>query len=274
MKKFIAITLSVLICLSLFGCKADNNDNDPENTSINYESITNSEGKVAVGITDENNELVTDEKGDYVTEMAVAVTNENNELVTNELGQLIVEKENGEQMAVGEPTATTAPTSNNASKPDDAKDKTSSTSKNVTSTSAKNNTSAAKKPAVANTTTKPTTTKKQETTKKPATTKTTAAPTVKDSITVNVTINGTDGQILSSYPVNVKKGTPVSEILKLACDENKIDVVVKTSPLGGTTVNKIGNIEGKWFFTVNGENKTYNFREQNLKNNDNIVVSL
>lgn len=275
MKKLIIVALSFLICLSFFGCSADNTT-DNENTTANYESITDSDGKVAVAVTDKNNELVTNEKGDYVTELVQAVTNENKELVTNEVGQLIVERENGEQLAVGEPTATTAPQTTVANNSDTADEKTSAAAGKTTTATTKKTTTTKKQDTTAaqtTTTKKQTTTAKQTTTTKKQTTSTTAA-TSKGDITVKITIKDGDKTVLNSYAVTAKKGTAVSEFLKMACNENAIDVVVKKSDFGGLTVNKIGDTEGNWCFSLNGAKQKYNFSEQKLNNNDSIVVSL
>lgn len=260
--------------LTLIACKAQPQGDNPEITQT-IEELTNSDGKLAIAVTDANGEAVTNDKGDYVTELATPVTNANNELVTNEVGQYIVEKENGEQIAVGEPTGTTAPAqqstapSGNESGTTGGTTKKESTTKKATTTTTKPTTTAKQTTTTTTTTTtKPTTKKADETTKH-----TTTSPKY---INCKIIIKAQGKVILDAYSINVEKSNTIIKILEQACKENDIAIEKTTSIAGTPSVSSIDGVKGKWYCYKNDNTaaKIYNYFQATLTEGDTVTFTI
>lgn len=274
MKKLSVILLCLTIALTFFGCSSKPTAQTDNSESVQtIEELTNSDGQVAVAVTDKNGVPVTDEAGAYVTELATPVTDKNNEIVTNEYGQYIVETANGEQIAVGEATATTAPTQAQSATQSTATTAGTATATTAKTTTAKNTTTTTKKN---NTTTKPAA-KKQTTTAKPTTTTTTKRTTTKKSqINCTVIIKANDQTILDSYIVTVDRTETLINILKQACDENSISIETKKGLSGVPNVTSVDGIEGKWYCcrSRDSSKKIFNLAQETTKNGETLTFTI
>lgn len=253
MKKFSAILLSIIMCITFFGCSADK-------TELKDSQITAVQSTIKAETTSDTNNSTSVIKADDTTQSRG--TSENESAKNKQSTESSIKTKNASDSKMTKASA------KNTEK--------TSTSKNPT----KN------KSSTAQSTTKKTTT----TTKKQTTTSSTITCTVTvecKSILKNMDklADGhapyvpSDGYFINSYTVTLDNGSSAYDAVQLACNKQGVHMTTVNSGYG-KYVKGFNNIDEKdcgsqsgWLYFVNGSSPSKSCSKYKLSNGDNVVFS-
>lgn len=253
MKKFSVILLSIIMCITFFGCSADK-------TELKDSQITAVQSTIKAETTSDTNNSTSVIKADDTTQSRGTSENES--------------------------------AKNKQSTESSIKTKNASDSK-TTKASAKNTekTSTSKKPTKNKSSTAQSTTKKKTTTtKKQTTTSSTITCTVTvecKSILKNMDklADGhapyvpSDGYFINGCTVTLANGSSAYDAVQLACNKQGVHMITESSGYG-KYVKGFNNIDEKdcgsqsgWLYFVNGSSPSKSCSKYKLSNGDNVVFS-
>lgn len=253
MKKFSAILLSIIMCITFFGCSADE-------TELKDSQITAVQSTIKAETTSDTNDSTSVIKADDTTQSRG--TSENESAKNKQSTESSIKTKNASD------SKTTKASEKNTEK--------TSTSKNPT----KNKSSTAQS----------TTKKKTTTTKKQTTTSSTITCTVTvecKSILKNMDklADGhapyvpSDGYFINSCTVTLDNGSSAYDAVQLACNKQGVHMTTVNSGYG-KYVKGFNNIDEKdcgsqsgWLYFVNGSSPSKSCSKYKLSNGDNVVFS-
>lgn len=253
MKKFSAILLSIIMCITFFGCSADE-------TELKDSQITAVQSTIKAETTSDTNNSTSVIKADDTTQSRG--TSENESAKNKQSTESSIKTKNASD------SKTTKASAKNTEK--------TSTSKNPT----KNKSSTAQS----------TTKKKTTTTKKQTTTSSTITCTVTvecKSILKNMDklANGhapyvpSDGYFINGCTVTLDNGSSAYDAVQLACNKQGVHMTTVNSGYG-KYVKGFNNIDEKdcgsqsgWLYFVNGSSPSKSCSKYKLSNGDNVVFS-
>ncbi len=253
MKKFSAILLSIIMCITFFGCSADK-------TELKDSQITAVQSTIKAETTSDTNNSTSVIKADDTTQSRK--TSENESAKNKQSTESSIKTKNASD------SKTTKASEKNTEK--------TSTSKNPT----KNKSSTAQS----------TTKKKTTTTKKQTTTSSTITCTVTvecKSVLKNMDklADGhapyvpSDGYFINSCTVTLDNGSSAYDAVQLACNKQGVHMTTVNSGYG-KYVKGFNNIDEKdcgsqsgWLYFVNGSSPSKSCSKYKLSNGDNVVFS-
>lgn len=253
MKKFSAILLSIIMCITFFGCSADK-------TELKDSQITAVQSTIKAETTSDTNNSTSVIKADDTTQSRG--TSENESAKNKQSTESSIKTKNASD------SKTTKASEKNTEK--------TSTSKNPT----KNKSSTAQS----------TTKKKTTTTKKQTTTSSTITCTVTvecKSILKNMDklADGhapyvpSDGYFINGCTVTLANGSSAYDAVQLACNKQGVHMTTVNSGYG-KYVKGFNNIDEKdcgsqsgWLYFVNGSSPSKSCSKYKLSNGDNVVFS-
>lgn len=251
MKKFSAILLSIIMCITFFGCSLDK-------TELKDSQITAVQSTIKAGTTSDTNDSTSVIKAHDTTQSSESNKTDKNRLTTK----------SSASTKNASDSKTTKASAKNTEK--------TSTSKNPT----KNKSSTAQS----------TTKKKTTTTKKQTTTSSTITCTVTvecKSILKNMDklADGhapyvpSDGYFINSCTVTLDNGSSAYDAVQLACNKQGVHMTTVNSGYG-KYVKGFNNINEKdcgsqsgWLYFVNGSSPSKSCSKYKLSNGDNVVFS-
>lgn len=253
MKKFSAILLSIIMCITFFGCNA-------EKTELKDSQITAVQSTIKAETTSDTNDSTSVIKADDTTQSRGTSENES---------------------AKNKQSTESSASTKNASDSKTTKASAKNTEKTSTSKKTTKN-----KSSTAQSTTKKTTT----TTKKQTTTSSTITCTVTvecKSILKNMDklADGhapyvpSDGYFINGCTITLDNGSSAYDAVQLACNKQGVHMITESSGYG-KYVKGFNNIDEKdcgsqsgWLYFVNGSSPSKSCSKYKLSNGDNVVFS-